>query len=215
MSIIQKTGGGAAGTATVDSKGQTRVSRYPPEIITAYQVGAVSGLLTLVATAGHIFAFRAPASGLALVTRIRVRVRTIAGFTAAQEFAIALYKLTGYTVAHTGGTPINVADVVKLRESYANPTYADARIATTTGLTAGTHTLDAQPFAWDAYAELAAAATVAKGRIDIDWGSDENADHPLVLAPNEGFIVRNEVLMGAAGTARLHVNFGVLELASW
>jgi hypothetical protein len=190
----------------------------------AFRIAAVSGLLTGVAagtsTAGHLFAMRwAPAAGgatsrqIAVISRLRARMVTIAGFTAAQEVGIDLSVLRTYTAAHTGGTAQDLTgNNQKKRSVMQSSIVADMRIGTTGALTAGTHTFDAQPIAQSVYAELAAAATVAKGAVELFMSTEDLDRHPLILANNEGICIRNTIAMGAGGTARLVVELEWLEL---
>lgn len=186
-----------------------------------YRLAASTGLITTVAagtaSAGHVFAFRwGSAAKVALVHRIYVKWRTVAGFTAAQEVGLDVMRATGYSASHSGGTAIVLnAPNLKKRQSYGASLLTDARISGTGALTAGTHTLDGQHMGADCFAELAAAATVPKGAFDVDIPF---AGCPLQLATNEGFVVRNTVLMGAGGTARVTVEVDWSEVitgASW
>ena len=192
----------------------------------SYKAGKYSGLITTVAagtaTAGHLWAARwsVPAATaltdkrrVAVLQRLRIRAKTIAGFTAAQEFQLALFKLTGYTAAHTGGT----AEVPEKKFTGITPTLMPAplmtiRIAAAAELTAGTHTIGTDPIASDSFAELAAGAAVPKGGVEIFLSTEDLIQHPIMLVDGEGLLVRNEVLMGAAGTVRLCVEMDWHEL---
>lgn len=197
-----------------------RVTQYPVEALGLYRFTAVSGLMTTVAaatsTAGHVFAFRNTSTTLVIPVYLRLAYRTIAGFTAAQEVGFDLVVARSYAASHTGGTQISTAsNGLKKRTSYATSVLGDARIATTGALTAGTHTLDAQPMLSDVYAELAAAATVAKGRCEAAWDMTNGQDGPLILAQNEGLVARNSILMGAGGTVRLIVDCAWVEATAY
>lgn len=187
----------------------------------AYRTGAKSGLITTIAagdaTNGHVWAARwapdvtnTPAAmrRAALIQRLRVRCFTIAGFTAAQEFSLALFKLTGYTAAHSAGTALAPT---KKRVAHPAPLMT-GQIALAVQLTAGTQVIAAEPIAVGVSSELAAAATVQKGVIDMFLSTEDLAEYPIVLAPNEGLLLRNEIVMGAVGTARLVVEMDWLEL---
>lgn len=194
-----------------------------------YTIGPVSGLLTGVAAGtaanGHIFAARwAPAAGLpklAMLTRLRVGWVTIAGFTAAQEVGLDVSKVTAYTAAHTGGTALVATGLGKTRSFHqiglASPDSAfnDIRIGTTGALTSGTQTFDPTPFRQAQFSELAAAATVPKGIFQLFYSNEDVNAEPIVLAANEGIVVRNTIGMGAAGTARVTVEMSWVELNSY
>lgn len=184
-----------------------------------YRLGMQSGLITTIAaasaTAGHLFAFRwGSAVSVCLIHKIAVEWTTIAGFTAAQEVGLDLVRATAYSASHTGGTAaVLTAPNLKKRQSMAASLLTDARMATTTALTAGTHTLDGQGMAFGGFAELAAGATVGKGRFALDVVFDN--DHgPLELATNEGLILRNAILMGAGGTARVKIEMSWSEVGT-
>lgn len=207
----------------------------------AYRTAAVSGLITGVAagtaTAGHLFAMRwAPSSSpyaenmvrFCAIQRLRAKWRTVAGFTAGQEVGLEAFFARSYSASHTGGTALTLTGNNAQKRTGVAPAaggaaaggmpasqMADMRIASTTALTAGTQTLDAQPFARDGYTELAQAATVAVGRFDVEFVNQDQPGYPLVLSPNEGIVIRNSVAMGAGGTARVIVEVDWLELARY
>lgn len=188
----------------------------------AFKTAAVSGLLTTVAaataTAGHLWAMRwsptASQPKFCLITRLRARLSTISGFTAAQEVGMDLSVLRSYTASHTGGTAVTLTgDNAKKRQAHPTSAVADMRIGSTGALTAGTHTFDAQPISQDQYAELAAGAAVPKGKSEIFLSTEDLDRYPLILKADEGLAIRNTVLMGAGGTARLVVEIDWQELS--
>jgi hypothetical protein len=174
--------------------------------------GALSGVAAGTATAGHIFTARwAPADGkkprLCVIRRIGVTLRTITGFTAAQEVGFDAFVARANTASSAGGTAIDLTtntNTNKKRTTYATSQLI-ARIAAAAELTAGTQTLDANPFLQASYADLAAAATVPKGLIGGVYPPDMEVGS-LVLAVNEGIVIRNLIALGAGGTARLTVD---------
>ena len=165
-----------------------------------FYYGGVTGLLTGVAagdgTAGHVYVLRNPSgSGETVhIARLRVGFNPTTAFGAAQAIALALFKLTGYSVAHTGGTAITPAKRVS---SQTAASVAAARIGTTGALTAGTHTLAAQPITrfGSSHATLPL----------LDQVYIPNDDHPIVIEPGEGLLLRNEIAMGASGVGVLSV----------
>lgn len=185
----------------------------------AYVDGNYTGLVTGVAggsaTAGHLWVCRyttTPATDarrFAVIQRLRIRSFTIAGYTGAQEVLLAVFKLTAYTAAHTGGTAITP---VKKSEAYAAPLMT-IRIADTGALTAGTQTLSDGVIRSGAFSELAAGAAVPKGAIDILLSTEDLIRDPLILGNNEGLVLRNEIAMGAGGTARICVEMDWRETA--
>lgn len=200
-----------------------RVVAFPPNVGSngAYGLSASTGAITTVAagtaTAGHIFSCRwSHATKVAYVTALRVKWMTIAGFTAAQEVGLQAFVARGFTVAQTGGTAVTLTgNSMKKDSTHGTTTFADIRVATTGALTAGTHTLDAQPVAEGGFSELAAGAAVPKGFFELSLPGMNPQRYPLILRQDTGIIVRNTILMGAGGTARVSVQMEWLELDSW
>jgi hypothetical protein len=144
-----------------------------------------------------------------VIRRLRATWYTIAGFTAAQEVGLQLFKATAFSVLHTAGTA--VAGSKKQRTSLMPAPLLTGQIATTGALTNGTETLDTDPLTQAAFSELAAAATVPKGVFVLNFQPDDTDGGPFVLETNEGLVLRNSVLMGAGGTARVVVELDWME----
>lgn len=189
----------------------------------AYRTGARTGVVgtTLAAgsgTAGHVWAcrFGAAAAGAvalrsrrALIQRFRAKIATVAGFTAAQEVAFDLFKVTGFTALHTGGAAVTPS---KKATAFGAPQMT-ARIATTAELTNGTEVFDTDPIGGCSWPELATGAAVPKGPGgDIFMSTEDMAEFPLLLAPDEGLVLRNVVAFGGGGTVRLTVEMDWLEV---
>jgi hypothetical protein len=182
------------------------------------ETGLITGIAAGTTSAGFLFAFRwTHATKLALITSFRASWRTIAGFTAAQEVGMQLFRATTYTASSSGGTAITLTgENLRKRATHGTTTVADARISTTGALTAGTLTLDTHKLAAGSFAELAAGAAVPKGFFEIQFKpADVGWEHPLVLSQNTGLILRNSILMGAGGTARVAVEMDWLEVDSY
>ena len=185
----------------------------------AYTAALKSGLLTVIAaqtaTAGHMAAFRNGSTTLAVVIdRIRAGWVTTTGFTAAQVVGMQLFMARGYTAAHTGGTAATITtNNAKKRTSHPTLADIDFRIGTTTALTAGTHTLDAQPFRSAGAQELADGAAVVKKSFELLYEPAPGVGG-ILLAQNEGFVLTNTVLGGTAGVWNVHVelDFHVIDL---
>ena len=89
---------------------------------------------------------------------------------------------------------------------------ADARIANTGALTAGTQTFDGTAIAQASCSEVAFAATVQATFAELSLDTQDLLQYPVVLGPNEGLILRNTILQGAGYTGRLIVELDWLEL---
>lgn len=179
----------------------------------SYRTGAYSGLVTGIGAAGQLWAVRwSPAATdvrkIAIVTRLRAKWETVAGFTAAQEVLLAFVKLTGFTVAHTVGTVLTPSK----KRTIMPTAIMTGRIGITAVISGATFTADTDPFASGGFSELAAGAAVPKGAIDLEVQTNDIAQEPFQLVANEGILLRNEVAMGAGGTARVTVEMDWLEL---
>ena len=215
----------SAGTnkAIIDASGGIRVVPSPPDIGAngAYRLCAYTGALATIAagtaSAGHIFAARwTHATKLALVTHFRARWLTIAGPTAAQEFGLDAFIARNYTVNHGAGTAVTLTgDAMKKRATHGTTTFADIRISATAALTGSSFTLDPSPFAAGFGKEMATGATVPTTSFEALFAVNDQSNHPIVLRQNEGIVLRNVVLMGAGGTARVTVEMDWLEVDSY
>jgi len=191
-----------------------------------FRMSAVSGLITTVTSNGVVFAHRNPsASVVQHLVELVVKYRTVAGFTSAQEMALAASWATAF-----GATPANYTGGTDLSDPASNPAYVNlgvplgssysytdertrsvlasgnVRIADTAALShAGTPTINSQPFAWDNFSELAAAGTVNKGFFDFKWQPSNDAEG--AMGENAGFVIRPPITMGAGGTGRFQVSY--------
>lgn len=215
----------SAGTNKVgiDAGNALKITQRPPYVGSngAYRVCGLSGLMTTIAagtgSAGHVFAFRwSHASMLCVVTKLRAKWTTIAGFTAAQEVGLDCYVARSYTADHGGGTGLTLTgNSGKKRSTYGTMNVPSIRVASTTALTGSSFTLDPHPIAYGGFSELAAGAAVPKGFFTLDVIDETTAGHPFVLTQNEGLVIRNTILMGAGGTARLGVEIEWLEVDAY
>lgn len=185
----------------------------------SYRLAMVSTELTLVAaktaTAGHVAAFRNSSATLGVVVdAFRVKWWPTVLPTALQEFGLGLFMARSYTAAHTGGAAATITtNNGKKRTSY--PTLADIelRCGTTGALTAGTHTLDAQAFEQaGCYVMAANAAAHMSTGFECSFAPPPGVGG-IYLAQNEGIVVTNSILMGAAAKANISVmvDFHVVE----
>lgn len=185
-----------------------------------FRLHAVSGLVTGLSANDVMFAFRNPDAAVPLaVQSVRAKWRTVAGFTAAQELAIALHLVSSFDDEnYAGGTDLSdpATDPAYVRRDAGfGASLADTRtksrlvsgnirIATTGALThGGTPVIQAHPFLWDSSAELAAAATVHKGRAELSF--DPTDLDELEVGADGGFVIRAPIALGAGGTGRLSV----------
>jgi hypothetical protein len=178
----------------------------------SYRFSAATGLITGIAagtaSAGHIFAARWASSVKNLgLKKFTATWNTIVGFTAAQEVGLELFITRSYSASHTAGTAVDSTAAGKFKKKATNNDSAFAataiQIAGTGALTNGTHTIDAVAMASNQFSELATGAAIPKGRFCLEWS--DGSKGRIILKQDEGLILRNQIAMGAGGTARVTV----------
>lgn len=189
--------------------GAARVSIRPidPGKLGAYSVGLVSGVLPAALGANsEILQFRwTDATRLCVINEIKISAAvSTTFFSAGVPVQIDLVKATAWSVAGSGGKRVTPAALMKKRTSMGSSLIAatDIGIANAAALTAGTKTLET----------VSLAALVAPGPVTASldgqiiapgtllWRAESgDGQHPLVLAQNEGFVVRS-VAVPATGT---------------
>jgi hypothetical protein len=179
--------------------------------------GAVTTIAARTATAGFLFTMRNPTSSAAALYVKRVGARFIAttAYGTAQETGVDMILARSYTASATGGTAVDVGSTVantgNLAASFSTSviTANCTRVADTGALTAGTQTLDANPFGivsgWTTGIGIMvpeATSGAASGFADL-WNY-RKSEHgmPIKLVADEGFVIRNLILMGATGVGR-------------
>jgi hypothetical protein len=173
-----------------------------------FQLTGVTGLLTVAAAGSDIASFRwGSTTKDCIVWFVRWWWYLTTGFTAAQISNHALYKATAFSVSPSGGTDLLPAAGASRRNSkQASSDLTAFQIATTGALTTGTRTLDALPTmqrgAWCAAATLQQLAEPVPGPA---W-------EPLYLTTNEGWVIQNIAVMGAAGVQKFHVEVAWSEI---
>jgi hypothetical protein len=144
-----------------------------------------------------------------------VRYIPIVNFTASQEIATDVLVARSWTVNDSGGTLVNPGAVTRLDVSGASSQCVDIRISAgvATGLTAGTRVLDTHPILYESDANK--LGTGAPGGFNAVLDLTGPGQHPLVLDPNQGFIVRNLILGGAGGSVRVAITVEWSEAPSY
>ena len=212
MAIIQS---GVSGSTlmTVDPTYTAgRVSQRPIEQLGTYSVAAFTGAYTTAAANTPMFSMRFVAGSagqaqIAIVQRIALTIVPTVAFTAAQQVSFGGYIARSWSAVDSGGTAITLTgNNAKLRTSMTTSQFAatgDMRIATTGTLTAGTRTLDNQAFA--VASAWVPTALVSQPIQQVILYENFAGDQPLVLATQEGIVINNLILMGAAGVLSIGV----------
>lgn len=213
MSVIQ--GATSGNPAEVESLFKNlRVGVFPISNNGWYSIGAKSGAITTIAANGALFSLRNISANPIMVRRIGVGFITTTAFTTAQILDWSLFVARNFTASDSGGTAIAMTgNNAKHRSSLASPTSLDVRIAAAAALTAGTRTLDANALAQIATWSGGQGASLTPSPDNLF--SHNTGDYPLILAQNEGLIITNNTLMGAAGVGNFFVNMEFAEVTSY
>jgi hypothetical protein len=187
-----------------------------------YRASASSGTMAAALAANsEIFQFRWPdATKLAIITRVAISAGANVAATAAAITSLRMTAARGWTVAGSGGTRFTMTgNNQKLRTSMGTSLVNDIGVATTAGLTAGTKTLDAQDLGGIQFGIGTGAITTALNLNIIPLTEilniDASNDHPLVLAQNEGFVIRSGIIFPATMTWAFTVNVSWAEVAAY
>jgi len=171
-----------------------------------YRASATSGTMAVSLGANaEIFQFRWPdATRFAVVTRVGISAGSNVAAAAAALLAFKCTIARSWTVAGSGGTRLTLTgNNQKLRTSMGTSLVNDAGISTTAALTAGTKTLDAQDVGAVSFGVGTGAITVSPSLVICPryelLNVDASTDHPIILAQNEGFVIRTGVNAFPAG----------------
>lgn len=210
---IQGAGGSVVGVGAESFKGMHVVLK-PTDYSTLghYRIAVATGTMAAALAAGAIvFSARwGDGSRFCVIKALRVHFLPLTAFTAntlTDHTSVDAFIARSFTASHTGGTALTITgDNQSMRASMGASLFTDMRISTTAALGGGTLSLDAHPF----------AAGLRKGnRANPSGGAEEqlynvrdldyalrldNGEHPIVLAQNEGIVVRNRTVWPAAGT---------------
>lgn len=163
-----------------------------------YRAGMSSGTMAAALGANsEVFQFRyvTAASRIAIVYKVSLSAGANAAAGGAALIAFRMTAARSWTAAGSGGTRATLTtDNVNLRTSMATSEVNDMGISSTAALTAGTKTLDATDLS-------AIAVGIGTGAITVGttlpiltqtalFDADGEGQHPLVLANQEGFVIR-------------------------
>jgi len=190
--------GGASGASQNVEAGSlaARVTLFPVGAAGIYRVSHLSGTIAAgLGAASEILQFRwTSPTKLALIHRILLD--GLAG--SATAFASGFGKIDAviaraWTADGSGGADLTMTtNNAKLRTSMATSAVGVIRGATTAALTAGTKTLDAQPFGLLSLAFGTVVSVQYALQVPL-FDAMAGAQQPLALATEEGFVVRATV----------------------
>lgn len=210
--------GGATAEVETASKA-LRVTQRPLDAgaLGHYRMSTTVALVVTQAANGTLFSFRwGDATRLCVPQYIRIQCLQTSAATATIMPSFEVVVARSFTVADSIGTALTLTgNQFKKRTSMGTTLVSDIRKATVAaGLTAGTRTLDLEAILQmpTSQAITTPNAQLYSAFIDLSDG----AEHPLVFAQNEGFIVRGpSVVFGAAGTANLTIDMDWAEVAAF
>lgn len=192
-----------------------RVTSRPIDVGTlgSYLIATDNG--TTVMTAGlaansPVFSWRWGNSNIAVLNKIVVSMESVTAF-AAGRIALQAFFARSFTASDTGGTALTLTgNNGKKRTSFGTTLLTDCRISATATLTAGTRTLDTQPFG-EVESDSTAVATLVAG-LSL-YQRDVIEQYPIVFAQNEGFVIQASV--AGTGTWFFSVAVDWTELAAY
>jgi len=178
--------------------------------IPAFRLCMSTGILAAgLAADAHIFALRwASSARVAKIRRVVARWQTIVGpSAAARQYGLDVYRVTGYTAAHTGGVVFGGVTAPNLTLDTVDSVSVldDARISDTAALVDGTFVADADPLDVVHGAECQGAPATQKTSQTIDMSFSEEEGGALVLRADQGIVIRNRVVTIADFTAAVVV----------
>lgn len=191
--------GGTTG-AVMEVETNSKASRFTPRPIDVGALGSYSALISTgtmaagLAAAAPVLSFRwGDASRLALIRRVAFAMTSLGtGFTAGIGF-VDMIAARSFSASDSGGTALTLTgNNLKRKTAMGSSLVTDLRGASTATLTAGTRTLDANAMAGLRFGVSVATNTVMQPTANI-WAPDFSGEWPLVLAQNEGFVLRATV----------------------
>lgn len=191
-----------------------------------YGVSSATGTLAAaLAASAVVFSARwGDGTRLCALQSLRSRFLPLTPFTAAtltDHTSFDAYIGRSFSASHTGGTALTpTGNNAKRRTSMGASLFTDIRLATTAALAGGTVTLDAFPFAQSirkgnrVNPAAATEETIQPTYDGLNWSPDVcNGEHPIILAQNEGIVLRNRTVWPAAGTGILIVEMNWAEVS--
>jgi len=204
--------GGAVAEVGEFTAASLHVTTKPVPADGHYRVTHRCVLVNTQAANSRLFEIRQPTAGkLLILTRLLVKWLNSSAHTAFIEDSLDCFKATTFTAVDTTNT-VTLASSLK-RTSMA----ADIAVirgvtvaGAAAGMTGGTLTKDAGPWAQlprilnqTVEATTETTSRTADTMEALDPGEDT---HPFVFAQNEGFIIENRVLLGAAAGSSVYID---------
>jgi len=173
----------------------------------AFRVTHQTVLVNTQAANSRLFSIRnAHAQNLLRLRRLTAQWMQTGNHTAAILDDLALYKVTGFTVSDTTNK-VNLAGV-NTNTNGVGPGSAEVRglaaAGNSAGMTGGTLAKAGGPNPLSQLSQWLLAAQATAGTVFPMFGELIIPKSPLVLAPNEGIIIENSILLGAAAASAVY-----------
>ena len=217
MAIQIQGNGGTIGEVDGTSFRALRTTKRPMDYgaLGSYAVSARTGVMAAgLAANSEILQLRwTDVTRLCVITSVHCSGGgSIAAF-AAGVTVMEVLAARSFTAPGTGGTAITLTtNNNKLRSSMGTSLVNDMRIASTAALAVGAKTLDAQPLG-SIVSSVTAVAGVPLWPAAHLYEINENDGHPIILAANEGIVVRATVPATGTWTASIDVTW--MEMAAY
>lgn len=232
MAVIE--GGVSGALADVDAGTKAlKVRVHPMDVLGSYQQENISGTMAAGLAGGStIYSVRwGDATRLMMLRRLAIDAQNITTAFAAGQFLFDVIMARSFTISDSGQTSIlATGNSQKRRTSFGTTLITDHRISNTGAISAGTRTLDTYammnirgtvpatvvnyPFVTGVGAIVPGASTLAGPCVPFDLiAPDFSGEWPLILAQNEGFIIRATV--PATGTWTFSVTMEWSEVAAF
>jgi hypothetical protein len=211
---IQQLGADGATVHAIDAgHAAARVSIRPMPVLAWSSFGFSTGILPAgLAANACLLSLRYVGANILLIRRVSIGFVTTTAFNAAQRLEFGLLINRAWSAADAGGIAATVTSG-RHKASLVQQSI-ELRVATTTGLTAGTRTaIDPHPLGVVA----GGSNGLATGLVQTPLFNHDAGDHPLILQQNEGIVINSLVASGAGGAFVAHPNIEMAELlaASW
>ena len=185
-----------------------------------YRVAVRLSLIAAQAANSRVFEARNTGTNLIIPTRMTINWVQTAAHTAAILDSLDCFKVTSFSVTDTTNTVTPPVSRKRTSGMGTPPGNIDIRNVTVAGaaagMTGGTLTKDGSPFhQLSNWLLLAAPTTGPVPNVFADVFDDVNGTHPFVFANNEGFIIENRVLLGAAAGSEVNISLSYLEVISF
>lgn len=191
----------------------------PAGVLGHYKTSHRTVLVNTQAANSRLFELQnAHATNLIVVHDIRVELIQTAAHTAAILDSLDIYRCTSFSAVDTTNTVTPVA--AKLRNSFGT-SGANLRGVTVAGaaagMTGGTLTKDTAPLRQFGLWLLAAVPTGGPTPAIVGQYTPQvaNGESPLILVQNEGLIIENRVLLGAAAGSAVSIDIEWSEVTAY